>query len=295
MRRGGRRGFVLISVLGALIVLTSLVAAVAYLVRVAATGAAATRAELVMDALTRSGFQIAGYELFELKRTAAAMNGQQIRLNDGVVTLFVVSEGGKIDLNAASPETLAAAWTSIGAPGLTPVQFAARVRDFRDPDSETDAKGGAEATQYAADGSGKAPSNAPFEQVDQIQNVLGVPPAAARALAPLLTVHNPGGKISVFDAPPAVVRAMPGGVGLLDKIAALRARPPVEGESDEAAAKAGAEALGESAKLFGFERTAQAYTVRVEAARGGVRRSAAAILTRARSGDALYFVTDLID
>ena len=295
MRRRGCEGFVLVSVLGALIVLTGLAAAVAYLVRTAVLGAAVARSELETDALTRSGLEIAGFELFELKRPASAVNGQQVRLDAGVVTLFVSAESGRIDLNSAPPETLASLWASIGASGLTPEQFAARVKDYRDADSEPEEKGGAERAQYQAVAPDRQPADAPFELIDDVQHVLGVTPDAARLLAPLITVHNPGGKVSVYDAPPEVIRAMPNGATLVDRIMTLRARPPATGDEAEEADKAAEEALGDAAKLFSFERTSAAYTVRVEVARPDTRRSLTAILTRSRSSDALYFVTDLID
>lgn len=286
--RESRRGFILVSVLGALIVLTGLAAAVAYLVRTAVIGAAATRAELTIDALTRSGVEVAAYELFFLKRPAAVVNGRQIRMDDGVITLFVVDEAGKIDLNAATPEVLESLWRSIGEPGgITSESFAARVADYRDADGKAGEKGGAEAPDYAAAGPDRAPADAPFVAVDDLQNVLGVPIQAAQALAPLLTVHNPSGKVSVFSATPAVIRALPDGAGVLDKILAIRARPPTE-EGMEAAQSA----LGEAGQNFSFERSSPAYTVRVEAQRGGARRATEMILVRARSGASLYYVTD---
>jgi general secretion pathway protein K len=288
--RRGREGFILVSVLGALIVLSGLVAAVSYLVRTAVIGAASVRQELSTDVLTRSGVELAGYELFMLRRPAAFVNNQRIRMNDGVITLFVRSEAGRIDLNAASPELLAGLWSSIGAPGgMRPETFAARVVDYRDEDSELSKNGGAEAAEYKAAGPTRLPANAPFEQVDDLQNVLGVPAEAVRALAPLVTVHNPSGKLSAFDASPAVLRALPGGSSLVDRIAALRARPPQDAEDGLE------EALGEAAEFITLEQRPIAFTVRVEIERGDARRSTDVTLVASRSSDALYFVTDRLD
>jgi general secretion pathway protein K len=289
MTRGGRDGFILVSVLGALIVLSSLVAAASYLVRTAVVGSANLKQDLAADALMRSGVELAGYQLFMLRRPAASVNAQRIRLNDGVVTLFVRAEAGRIDLNAAPPALLASAWASIGAPGMRPETFAARVQDYRDEDGEASKEGGAETSQYVAAGPGRPPANAPFEQVDDLQNVLGVSPAAVKALAPLLTVHNPSGKLLLVETPPEVLRALPDGAALADRVAALRGRPPQE---------PGAElerALGDAGQFFVLEGASSAFTVRVEAERGGSRRTEALVLTGSRSGDALYFVTDRIE
>lgn len=288
MKARGREGFILVSVLGALIVLAGLVGAVSYLVRTAVVGAAAQREALTTDALLRSGIDLAGFQLFMLRRPAALVTGQRIRLNEGVVTLFVAAESGKIDLNGAPPEALAGLWASIGAPQLRPESFAARVKDYRDEDPEPSPEDGAEAPQYAAAGPNRMPANAPFERVDDVQNVLGVSLEAARALAPMLTVHNPSGKLSAFDATPAVLRILPGGARIADRVRALRTQSPVDEEQLQ-------EALGEAAQFLSVERTSPAYTVRVEAERNGARRAAELILTASRSPDALYFVTDRID
>lgn len=295
MKRGGRGGFILVSTLGALIVLTGLVAAISYLVRTTIIGAASKRSELTIDSLIGSGIELAGYQLFMLRRPTDAMNGQQIRMNDGVVTLFAAPEAGKIDLNGSPPELLASAWASIGAPGMKPETFAARVADYRDADSEVSEKDGAEAAQYSASGLRSPPANAPFEQVDDLQNVLGVSAAATLALKPLLTVHNPGGKVSALGASAAVIRAMPDGAQLFDKIMALRANPPPppdrRGDPDGGGGDAMQKALGEQAELFSFEPTSAAYTVRVEVARPDARRVVEVVLTASKAREALYFIT----
>lgn len=279
-----RGGFILVSVLGAMIVLAGLVAAVSYLVRTAVVGAANARERLVMDALSHAGVELAGYQLFTVRRPAAEVNAQRVRLDDGVVTLFVTAETGRIDLNRADLELLAGAWNAIGAPGMPPETFAARVVDYRDFDDEPSEKGGAEAPQYAEAGPGRAPANAPFEQVDDVQKVLGVSVAAARALAPLLTVYNPSGKVSVFDATPAVLRAIPGR-GVAERIAAIRAKPPSE-EADQS------DALGDVAKFFTVERASRAYSVRVEVERNGARRVTDLVLLASPSADAAFYVAD---
>lgn len=298
MRRERRDGFILVSTLGALIVLAGLVAAVAYLTRAAVVGAASAREALIADTLLQSGVELAGYELFSLRRPAPLVNGQRIRLNDGVVTLFAASEAGKIDLNAAPAELLALAWDSIGAPGMRPETFAARVIDYRDLDDEPSKNGGAEIPEYTSAGPTKLPANGPFEMVDELQNVLDVTPDQVRRLAPMLTVQNPSGKISVFDAAPATLRIVPGGARALDQIAALKAAKAREGREGPGGLKGDDGALqrlfGDAAKFVTLESEPRAFTVRVEVERGGARRTLDVILTASRAPDALYFVTDRI-
>lgn len=293
----GRDGFILVSTLAALIVLASLVAGVSYLVRTVVVGAASKRADLTNDALVASGLELAGYQLFSLKRSPEAVSGQQIRFNDGVVTLFAQAEAGKIDLNGAPPELLASAWASIGAPDMSPEAFAARVVDYRDPDSEVSEDGGAEAAQYSAAGITAPPANAPFEQVDDLQRVLGVSVASVRILKPLLTVHNPSGLISAYAAPAAVIQALPDGARLLDRLLALRAKPRApsgQSEPDDAVSQI-QQAFSEQSKFLSFEPTSAAYTVRVEVERNGARRAAMRVLTASKGRDALFYVTDRVE
>lgn len=293
MRRPSQEGFILVAMLGALIVLSGLVAAVAYLTRTAVIGAASAREALVTDALLKSGVDLAGYELFSLRRPASVVNGQRIRFNDGVVTLFTASEAGKIDLNTAPPELLAALWSSIGAPGMTPETFAARVVDYRDLDDEPSKNGGAEIPQYVAAGPNRLPANAPFERVDDLQNVLDVTATQARLLAPLVTVHNPSGKIAALEASPAVIRVIPNGSRVLAQLQALKDRANArEGQDQESELE---RLLGDSANFVTLESEPRAFTVRVEAERNGSRRSADVVLVASRAADALYLVTDRIE
>jgi general secretion pathway protein K len=286
MRGHGREGFILVAVLGVLVVLAGLVGAASYLVRTAATGAAGLRDDLVLDALTQAGLELAGYQLFMLNRPTADINAQQIRLNDGVVTLFVTSEAGKIDLNGAPPELLAGVWRASGGASMTPETFAARVADYRDADSEKTPKGGAEAADYAAAGPAARPADAPFAQVDELQHVLGVTPQEVRAIEPLLTVHNPDGKLSALDASPQALRALPElAAAAVDRIVSLRRRG---GQELERQLKT---ALGDQEEFVSFEPGA-AFSVRVEVRRGDRVRSVRAVLTRSRAAEALYFITD---
>lgn len=294
MRRSGREGFILVSVLVSLIVLGGLVAAVAYLTRAAVVGAAAAREALVTDALVNSGVELAGYELFSLRRPASLVNGQRIRLNDGVVTLFTASEAGKIDLNGAPPELLAALWASIGAPGMTPETFAARVVDYRDLDDEPSKNGGAETPQYVAAGPNRLPANALFERIDDLQKVLDVTPAQVSMLAPMITVHNPSGKIAALDASPATLRVIPNGARALGQLQALKEQRDA-GTSGDDQENALERLLGDAAKFVTLDSPPTAFTVRVEAERNGSRRTVDVILTTSRAPDALYFVTDRIE
>ncbi|QZO01807.1 general secretion pathway protein GspK [Chenggangzhangella methanolivorans] len=166
--------------------------------------------------------------------------------------------------------------------------------DYRDLDDEPSDNGGAEIPQYSAAGPNRLPANAPFERIDELQNVLDVTPAQVRQLRPYLTVHNPDGKIAVLEASVATLRLIPGGARLADQIPALKAAAQTE-RQNEGQSDAVERLLGDAAKFVTVESEPKAFTVRVEAERGGSRRAVDFVLTASRAPDALYFVTDRIE
>lgn len=219
--RDRRAGFVLVSALAVLAVLAALVGGAAALVRSALAEASLLREELTRDALVHAGLELAAYQSFALSRPPADMAGQRFRLDAGVATLAVTAENGKVDLNGADAELLAGLWRSLGLGPLSAQAFADRVIDWRDKDDKRGRFGGERAEYESAGRPG--PANASFAAVDDVQYVLGVSPAAARALRPYLTVANPSGQLSALAAPPATLRALPKmDAGTLDAILAAR-------------------------------------------------------------------------
>lgn len=81
----------------------------------------------------------------------------------------LIDEAGKIDVNSAPVEVLAA------LPGMTS-EIAAAIIDWRDSDDTVDPNGGAERTDGAYSGAlvPFAPRNAPFETIDELRLVSGV-------------------------------------------------------------------------------------------------------------------------
>ena len=136
MRRDSGAGFILVAVLGVTALVAALIGAVSLLVRAAVDGARAGGDELALAGLTRAGIELAGYQLYGLKIPFVTLDGQQIRLDSGAVTLFVTDESVKIDLNGADPALLAGLARAAGLSALPPASFASRVADWRDADDE---------------------------------------------------------------------------------------------------------------------------------------------------------------
>jgi general secretion pathway protein K len=206
--QSGRQGFVLIAVLTVLALLSGMVVVMLGLSRGSVDAAVLARADLERDAMAQSAASLAAYQLFLLGMPADRVSGQQIRLDQGVVTLTVSSDAGKVDINTAGRDLLAAAYVASRLTSLTPQSFAARVMDWRDQDDAVTTDG-AEAADYTAAKLDHAPRNRGFRTVDDLRWVFGVSAADVTALRNFVTIYNPRGRLDVFSAPAALISALP--------------------------------------------------------------------------------------
>ncbi|WP_343192316.1 type II secretion system protein GspK [Rhodanobacter sp. T12-5] len=128
---------------------------------------------------------------------------------DATVLLSSVDEGGKVDLNTASPEVLQALFQAAGMPQAQAQILAGRVVDWRNPVNLVGAAdSGREA--YAAAGRDYGPRNAPFASVEELQMVLGMTPALYRQLAGVITIWSGSTSPDPDMAPPLALAAIPG-------------------------------------------------------------------------------------
>lgn len=273
-----RAGFILVAVLGVMALLASLMGGTTLLVRAAFEGAQAKSDDLALEGLLRAGLDLAAHELYGLRLPPALIEGQEIRLDTGTVTLSVSDEAGLIDLNGADPALLAAAYRAVGGRSLRPEDFAARVVAWRE--------------RYAPKGdvpqideSRRPPRREGFRTVGELRWLPGITLAEAAALAGLVTVNNPGGRIDPASAPPAVLLALPGiRPPVVAQVLALRRRP---GGAERIAA------LLRPQEAFLAPRGGAAHRVRLEArSRTGGARRAEAVITRAPAKLAPYFVVE---
>jgi len=127
---------------------------------------------------------------------------------DGVVLISVVSESGKIDLNAADATLLASLMRSAGESDPNAETLADAVIDFRDADSNR-RPNGAEDVDYRARGLGHEAKDRPFEIADEVLQVAGMTRALYDDIAPALTVYSGAGGINPAFAPARALRALP--------------------------------------------------------------------------------------
>lgn len=202
-------GYVLLSVLSVLALLSGLVVAMLLLTRNAIDTAVIASNDLTADAMTQSAISLAGYQLFILKHPVDRVNGQQIRLNQGVISLSVSSDAGKVDLNGSGKDLLAAAYQASGLRTMTPQVFAARVIDWRDSNVDV-ADDGAELPEYQAAALTYGPRNSSFRSIDDLQWVLGITTTEVEALKPFVTIYNPAGRLNVFSTAEPLLATLPG-------------------------------------------------------------------------------------
>ncbi|SMF96955.1 general secretion pathway protein K [Methylomagnum ishizawai] len=105
------------------------------------------------------------------------------------VRIRVYDEGGKVDLNAATPTTLRGLFNLLLHDDDKAMALADAIQDWRDPD---DLKGmhGAEAPEYEAAGLKTLPQNRNFLVLEELRGVLGMTPELYRKLQPWLTLYS---------------------------------------------------------------------------------------------------------
>lgn len=193
LTRGSDRGFVLILVIWFAALLALLAAgftsAVRANLRLTSGAVQGAKAEALADA---------GVELAVLSLIAGGAE-RRFPINGavrscsmrglGVVDLRVQDAGGRVSLNLASERMLQALFIGLGAEREAASTMADLILDYRDADSNR-RPNGAEKPEYLAAGRPLGPKNAPFDTVEELNQVLGVDPALVALALPHLTVHS---------------------------------------------------------------------------------------------------------
>ena len=224
MRRSiGNEGFILVSVIwiaGLIaIVASNFAVAVSLHVRGEANLAGSMEAEFAADGLVRLiAFRLASASAAQ-SRQGAPTDGELVRCSlDGgrSATVAVQDQGGLLDLNRASLQALAALIGKATRSGSDPLSLAEAIADFRDSDDVRlgVTKGGPEEGLVAG---GPGMKNAPFQSVDEIEQVIPADMADLHALKRLFTVYSHEDGIDL-SAAPAELRSMIDGGG--DKLSA---------------------------------------------------------------------------
>ena len=311
-------GYILVAVLGLMLVLTGFMAAGSLLVRSALDTVRVADADASTIGLTRAGLELTAYQLFVIKADPSAVDGRHLRVSGGSFVAHLIDEGGKADLNASDSKLLGSVFTSAGLNEDTARSLIACIVGVRGPDraagpaplgappqppasAPTSPSGdpadlaAAAQQQVSAQQSPTAPpANKPklrgFQTVEQLRDCPDITREDFSAIAPMLTVYNPDGKIDILTARPAMLSALPGvspaDVGV---ILARRDNPDKKAGDDLMA-------LMKEAAAYGKTGSGPAFTVRIDAVSAtGRKKTIHAVIASSKSRDEPFYVLDRWD
>jgi general secretion pathway protein K len=140
------------------------------------------------------------------------------------VGVSVISESGKVDLNAAQPDMLANLFRNTGADPQHAAAIAQAIVDWRSFPM-TQQQAAQRAAVYTAAGRDYGPRNGPFASIEELQMVLGMTPALYEAVAPYVTIWSGRGTPDPNTAPLLALASIPPGMNLQQAAAMIAARP----------------------------------------------------------------------
>lgn len=226
MRQRKERGIALILVLWVLILLGLIAASFLRESRLGTNLARNMTENAKAEALADAGVNRAMLGLLDPDpATAWRADGRpyQLTLGEGTVVVRVFDEGGKVDLNRAPAPILRGLLEAAGIDAANAGTLADAIYDFRDADHDL-RPAGAEDPEYLAAGFEAGAKDAPFDDTEELMQVLGMTRAIHDAIKPYITVHSGRGRINLLTAPEFLLRAIPNMTPQqLDKILAARA------------------------------------------------------------------------
>ena len=126
-----------------------------------------------------------------------------------LAALAVEDEGGKADLNTASPQLMSALLRGFGAVAEEADRVAARDHRLSRPPTNA-VLGDIAFLAYAQDGRAYGPKAGSFETVLELDQVIGMRPELLQAVLPYVTVHSRTPGVDPRVAAPALLAALAG-------------------------------------------------------------------------------------
>lgn len=230
-RVSGRQGYIIVSVLSVLGMITGIIAIMLITSRTSIDTTRVTSKAFSESIAIQSALTVAAYHLIVLGMPEDQVNGSEIRLDRSVVSLGVGTEAGKVDLNNSGRDLLAAAYRASGLSGMDSEEFAARVLEWRGY-NDVSIQDKANALAHANESFPYTTGNGQFRTVDDLVWIPGIVIADLERFRPLMTVFNPSGRISPFTAIPELIQALPGvSKATGDKILSMRRKRDAETEA----------------------------------------------------------------
>lgn len=225
------RGAALLMVLWLIAMLTAVIGAFALTARIEYLQGRVLSQGVLADQAARAGLEYAMTRVVDMEPTRQWLpDGREYpwEFAGAEVTVTIIDESGKVDLNGADMDLIANLIQAVGAERTQARKLAAAVMDWRDSDLLTQPEGGAEDADYESEDLPYGAKDAPFETVAELQLVLGMPAELYGKLEPHLTVYSGQGRPNEQYASAEVLKAMG-----IDPERALteRRRPRLPGET----------------------------------------------------------------
>jgi general secretion pathway protein K len=214
----GERGFALVLVIWGLGLISLIALTVITAGRYRILAAANLIENAKAEALAEAGVNLLRLELRaafssgSLNALRFATNGEPLLCTmpqGALAALAVEDEGGKADLNAASPRLMSALLRGFGAGSEEADYVAAAIAEFSRPAANVVLDDIA-FRAYAADGRAYGPKKGPFETVLELDQVIGMRLDLLRAILPYVTVHSRQSGVDPRVAAPALLAALAG-------------------------------------------------------------------------------------
>ena len=125
------------------------------------------------------------------------------------VNVEVHDLGEKLNINRMSELQLQTFFSFLLHDFSKSTQLSQAIMDWRDADS-IPRPSGAERDAYIKAEMLALPTNAPFREIEELQDVIGMTPEIYAAARPYLTTHGTLGQVNLNSAPVPVLRALPG-------------------------------------------------------------------------------------
>ncbi|MEA2990658.1 MAG: ral secretion pathway protein [Alphaproteobacteria bacterium] len=209
-RRRDRDGFIVVAVLWILAALATLASIYAVYVSNTAAAASVNDDRIRAGALVSAAVELTAFQLTLGKPEERRPRGTfTFRIGTGSVAVEFRSEAARIDLNAAPKELLAGLFAALGASQTNAEAYAERIVGWRTLATGDDLSG-TESSAYRTAGIPYRPRQGPFAHVSELWLVMGIPPVMVERALPFVTVFSGRADVSLLDAEPQVLAALPG-------------------------------------------------------------------------------------
>jgi general secretion pathway protein K len=212
-----RKGFILVTVLWAIALISALAMAASTNFRGLANIVALDRDRTRADALLKAGLELSGGIVAKLDDSALTERDTQIIASAGAVQIHLSDEGGRIDINKAPVKVLSSLLRSAGA-GQDADLIAKSIDALRLQDAGGQSPAAPQQANASPASPGQPPQSSntkndnslrPFTDIHQLAQISGMTPAYLSAIIPLATVFG-SDKVNAITASADVLAALPG-------------------------------------------------------------------------------------